>query len=210
VERRREVLNRQGRRMRSRAAVVGLALAVAAGIPVVAGSASASPFQGGVAASPAAEVAQNRFDGATLLKGLFFGMGPAAARYPDLVRARVNTTAGHVAAVDRLVADAEAREPGFLNRFATGMYSGNHVDIQSVTREAGRLLVSGAEAAEGMPSNSQYDVVIDIDFVWTSVVAYDIVVVVIHVFTITPTGSMTDVASGVAGEQWVDSVALTL
>jgi SdpC family antimicrobial peptide len=193
---------------------LGLALAVvAAGMPAVAGASASAATPRSVVASPAAQVSAERFDGATLLKGLFFGVGPAATRYPKLVVARV--TAGDAALLDRLIADAQAREAGFLDRFASGMYSGNHVDIQSAANDAGRLLTSVAEswagAAEGTapPGTDHRGLCFAINLVLAinihvAVNAF-VAIALVYFVTFEPVHPR-----GLTMEQWVDSVARTL
>ncbi|GIG92217.1 hypothetical protein [Plantactinospora endophytica] len=131
-----------------RRVAAGLVLSVtAAGSMVVVGPSPAAAQRPAASAvtvteKPAKEVP---VDPAALLKGLVFGVGPAAERYPDLALTSVPATPENIAAIDRLLADGEKVEPGFVDRFAAAMRSGDHVEIQLGLEDAGDVIARVVE-----------------------------------------------------------------
>lgn len=83
-----------------------------------------------------------RYDGSTILEGLFFGEGPAAALFPEIwsdtqvlaALGRSKWTAKqhklYMDGIRQLENEVSAIDPGFFSAFATDMQSGNPVLVQ--------------------------------------------------------------------------------
>jgi SdpC family antimicrobial peptide len=214
------------RHLRRTAVVVVMAMVAAGGLNAAGPSASAARPESS-ADSAVAKTTPSRpkgYDGATLLKGLFFGLGPAAVRHPDLVLARVEG-AEAATRVDAMIAEAERREPGFLGRFSTAMYSGNHVDIQLAAEDAGRSLGDAAKARYGTESAPEPDgtgtcVTVNLAVAVNVTLAFNFAAfAAVAVYTafamwasvyFDPSGPSPDVSRDLAAERWVDAVAGTL
>jgi SdpC family antimicrobial peptide len=129
------------------AMVVALAIAATAGFVALSSGAGAAPDAVAVQPSVAesSDDGPERFDGASLMRGLYFGLGPVAQEYSQLVMVQVEGEE-HAPTVDLLLADVEQLEPGFFDRYAAAMYSGNQVEIQYANEDAARLLHTAATA----------------------------------------------------------------
>jgi SdpC family antimicrobial peptide len=196
-------------------ATVGLA---AAGKPA---TASTPPVGSVITAKPTAPAASVRFDGATLLKGLFFGLGPAAARYPDLRLARVEVPAEVAARLDLVTADIEARDPGYFARFANAMYSGDHLEIQAAAEDAGSRFRAAAQDRYGTPSATPDGrgtcAAINLVAVANLAVVLNVVAAIVAVgagllILVRNIGMVpgSGQPQSLSAEQWVDNVASTL
>jgi SdpC family antimicrobial peptide len=95
------------------------------------------------AAPRTSELHGSALGGEELLRGLFFGSGPVAERWPELRidGARPGEVAP-VAAADPILRSIEARSPAFLGWFAAAVQSGDRVRIVLALRAAEALLVS--------------------------------------------------------------------
>lgn len=81
-----------------------------------------------------------RYDGDTLIRGVFFGLGPAAQQYPKLVLGAIAEPGRNAAIIPRLFTAAEQTAPGFRERFASAMYSRDRVRIQRTVLDTGDIL----------------------------------------------------------------------
>lgn len=73
------------------------------------------------------------FRGEELLRGLLFGVGPAAEAYPQLVYARIVETPENLDRLDAAIAEAERRRPGLLDAFGAALYSGDTTRVRDAT-----------------------------------------------------------------------------
>ncbi|GGM55598.1 hypothetical protein GCM10011608_45590 [Micromonospora sonchi] len=211
---------RRGRSRRRRVAA-GVVLSVtAAGSMVAVGPSTAA------AQRPAAAivtVAAKPADSATLLKGLVFGVGPVAQKHPDLALTSVPATPENVAAIDRLLADGEKVDPGFVDRFATAMRSGDHVEIQLGLEDVGDVIArvveteARAQMADGTGSGQCAAVMLAVTIQTAVNITTAIAVLVINWISVIniqymmlapPVGS--SAVRTLSAEKWVDAVARTL
>jgi hypothetical protein len=65
------------------------------------------------------------FDGGTLLRGLFFGVGAVADRHPQLALTNIDETPENLGTVADAIDKLESRSPGSLAQFRSAMYSGD-------------------------------------------------------------------------------------
>jgi SdpC family antimicrobial peptide len=91
---------------------------------------------GGATTAPAASAPVIRYDGETLFRGLFFRQGPIGQNLPDLAIAPAAPTGDGITAVDTLIAQMRKSDPGFFDRFATGIQSGNRLKILAAVKDA--------------------------------------------------------------------------
>jgi SdpC family antimicrobial peptide len=169
--------DRHARRLR-RLVAVGLA-----GALIVAGSAVPA---GGAARSEgaAAEAAAPRFDGPTIFRGLYFGVGPAADLIPE--QSDGLKTVPEVASIQRSVEARIARiDPGFFVRFGREMQSGDPVRVSRALEDSALLLkdalTAEAEAA-GLDMNQLRAVTTGQFAMGVAAVAAAVVVVVVNWF----------------------------
>lgn len=123
--------------MRSRAlrpvallVIVALVL-LGLGSPGYAASANAAPVGAPI------QAAAVRYDGETIFRGLAFGQGPVARLFPELASAPA-LSPEQAAAVDAIVAQMRAFDPGFFDRFAAAMY-GSRVRVRAALESANEL-----------------------------------------------------------------------
>jgi SdpC family antimicrobial peptide len=89
------------------------------------------------------------YDGETLFTGLFFGVGPVAAQFPEVWdrmpsrEARLSLEAR--AFQQRLLARLRDHEPDFFGRFETAIRSGNHFQVERMMVEASEKLAHDPE-----------------------------------------------------------------
>ena len=102
------------------------------GSPGYAASASGAARSGSIQAGPV------RYDGETILKGLAFGQGPVARLFPELA-STPPLSAQAAAAVDMIIAQMRAFDPGFFARFAAATYSGSRVRARAALENANEL-----------------------------------------------------------------------
>ncbi len=85
------------------------------------------------------------FDGETLFKGLFFGQGPVATRFPEIASRfpRMSMTEGDKAFAQFIewVSDRLRQyDRLFFDRLAAGLQSGNHLTIAATMDQAARIV----------------------------------------------------------------------
>jgi SdpC family antimicrobial peptide len=212
--------------------VVTVVLAVvAAGGAVIAGPSGAAAVPADAVTAPVTRApvrAPERLDGAALFKGLYFGLGPAATRYPKLVLFKAELTPDAAVELDNLLAGIEKLEPGFYDRYATAMYSGDHVEIQIANQDVARLFRSAflaqyPEAAAVDPGDASgmctvLNVAVVANFaIALAVAVVEIAAVAVEIILYSANWTWKETMPNVAGagskltfEQWVDTVARTL
>lgn len=110
--------------------VVTVVVSLIASVPV-AGAPSRAPFD------------VTEYDGATLLQGVFFGQGPVAALFPEIHGPGL----WQESADDRMASfftHLSATHPGLLDDFRRAMLSGDHVEIDEMLQQTGRVLAESA------------------------------------------------------------------
>lgn len=107
----------------------------------------------GAGASAAVE-ARRLETGRDLFKGMVFGVGPAAHHFDDLwkrpeVQARLEGGAEFESkrelAAERLMAQIEAQDPTFFERFGADLRSGDHLTIDRLLTETKEVTTAAAE-----------------------------------------------------------------
>jgi|GEM_PF-1287505 len=141
----------------------------------------------------AARLERIRYDGETLLRGLFFGVGPVADFFPEIwdnPRIRQLKEASQLSPemqlknVDAIMAKLTQDHPKFWASFADNMQSGDRVRIEKGVLEAAQLLsamFSVNVSTDGLPCNV---VVTDPSVSKPTIVAVDAAAVAAAVVTI--------------------------
>lgn len=185
--------------------------------------------------APADVQPAKRFDGKTLFKGMFLGVGPAASAFPEvwqhpMVVSRLKEAKQTPEEVERhsekLLARIEKLDPTFFERLGRDIQSGDHVAIQAMLAETRQTLRTAMEQqkkeqpAEGAPSDGRdpveaalktgkwTDHIYTYDYVAVDMyaVAWVAVVIVVIDFNVAPTGGI-DSNNSLNDDSWVDMLA---
>lgn len=81
------------------------------------------------------------YDGASIMKGLFFGLGPVGENFPEFADAEASPPQEYIDRVDSIVARVAAHR-GFLTAFAADMQSGNRPMILNALELGQEMLAS--------------------------------------------------------------------
>ena len=175
------------------------------------------------------------FDGKTLFKGMFLGIGPAARAFPEvwqhpMVVSRVKEAKQTPEEVERhseqLLARIEKLDPTFFERLGRDIQSGDHVAIQAMLAETKETLRAAMEQqkkeqpTEGAPAEGKdpveatltaaklTDYIYRFEYVAVDMygVAWVAVVIVVIDFNVAPTGGI-DSNSSLNEDSWVDMLA---
>jgi hypothetical protein len=120
------------------AAVLAVAATVAVAWLVTAGPSATARTDPGLG--------YGRYDGETLMLGMFFGLGPVADEHPRLVLTQVDDTPENREHVREVIAVAATRDPELLDRFRSAMYSGEpDVIAETATESLSRLYLTVAK-----------------------------------------------------------------
>lgn len=99
----------------------------------LAAPASASGFRSSLESD---EASKSLHDGQTLVRGLFFGLGPVARAFPEFANAEVGPTDELLARVDSLIDRIEREDARFFPWFAASIHSGDRPTILTALEQA--------------------------------------------------------------------------
>ena len=201
------------------AVLAGAAITVAA----TTATANAAPTQAQAATASAAAAQLATSSGEDLFQALFFGTGPVALAYPNLVRVQPQAGDEDVqAAATKTLAEMNAADPEFFSWFARGISSGDRVQILSTMEQVpdrvyqmfGPPGSGGVEDPGGVTGNCVYfaAVAVLVFFLGGNVAAFVNVTQVANVAQQTNyvVARMSDEQRRLMIDQWVDDIATDL
>jgi SdpC family antimicrobial peptide len=91
--------------------------------------------------STGVRVDRQQLDGKTIFQGIFFGQGDVAAMFPEVWQRPEYRSAQHLtptqsAKLGELTRTIDAQHPGFFDRFANEVKSGDHLRVRAALQEA--------------------------------------------------------------------------
>jgi SdpC family antimicrobial peptide len=79
------------------------------------------------------------YDGETLFRGLFFGSGPVAAKIPTVGKVAPYFPSDYRNLENQIIKNIQGKDPGFFDRFAKEIQSGDRVRIAAAIKSANQV-----------------------------------------------------------------------
>lgn len=207
--------------MMKRSRIATRAIAAAAVLSAALVSSGGPSFAAGFATQPvsASSAKATSYDGEAVFRGLFFGQGAVAAKFPQLADAQASPPAELNQSIDTLVTQMSATDPAFFDQFGAALTSGKRQRIAKGLESAQDLMaqVVSDRGASMSPDNGG-------DCIWAFAVAVVTLAAagnVAYAVNAVSTGNVAwnvnwfwsapnDANTRLQQEQWVNEIAETL
>lgn len=159
--------------------------------------------------SPQSAQEHRRYDGETVFRGLYFGEGPVAEMFPELwkqeryvaTKKQLTSDDEHKLAElqNKLIARIREQDKSFFDHFGETMQSGDHLAIQKLMEQTGKLIYAATRAEIGKdplaPVQNDMNVYRIVDF-WEYIELYQWVAIYEYILLVL-----------YVGPEWVDARA---
>ncbi|GAA2878600.1 hypothetical protein GCM10010517_40670 [Streptosporangium fragile] len=113
-----------------------LAVAITAAAVLTTQATPAQAVGNAPATAPHNVLAQQSYDGETVFRGLFLGIGPVAEKFPEFPKPPVDLLKQQEQAAEKYIAAIRADDPAFFDTFGTDMTSGDRVRVLAAMTSA--------------------------------------------------------------------------
>ncbi|HEX2204495.1 MAG TPA: hypothetical protein VHG91_14385 [Longimicrobium sp.] len=184
--------------------------------PILLGALAFSTGCAGDLSAPTESVAEvARYDGETLLRGIFFGQGPVAGLLPELwegrsveERAQTPERAAQVRKLqDAVVARIAKEDPSFFGRFESAVRSGDHLAIEAALQDAAKRVKLGLTSQPLYETVREAEAIAD-PVVDIEIAIYAVLVVVVFLIDFAPIQRSPGSVSGLERDKLVDLLAV--